>query len=251
MAALSATDAPSRHRGTGVSGLLPRGIAVYAIRCLGVLRHSQSTRNRDRSGPQASSVGRGKGLRLVESLPHWSLQTRKKPSRFVGSLKTRDSVRSTSTQRPLQHSACRRGLSTPRRAQRFQTLKYAPAIFQEEINGGPDLRIAVVGDRIFCCESANRRPRIGPSSISRWRTDRECVNLRLPESLKEPLRRLHARMGLSTGVYDFKLDGEAHPYFLEVNPSGQWLDMEAEGHQPLSEAVARTPGRGEGRGRKN
>ena len=37
----------------------------------------------------------------------------------------------------------------------------------------------------------------------------------------------------------FRLDPSGTPYFLEVNPSGQWLDLELEANHPISEAWAR------------
>lgn len=120
---------------------------------------------------------------------------------------------------------------------RFDALKYAPTIFQEEIAGGLDLRIAVVGSRVFCCEWRGALPDRRFVDI-RLEEGQRMYPGRLPRALEDPLLDLHTRLGLTFGIYDFKLDSSGRPYFLEVNPSGQWLDMEVEGKQPISTALA-------------
>jgi hypothetical protein len=120
--------------------------------------------------------------------------------------------------------------------ERFDAVKYAPTIFQEEVVG-IDLRIAVVGSQIFCCE---------------WRglsSDRLSVDIRLadgvkmypcqmPLGLSAPLLSFQKRLNLDFGIYDFKADDAGRSFFLEVNPSGQWLDMEIHGGQQVSESLA-------------
>ncbi|GAA5524411.1 hypothetical protein Maes01_00968 [Microbulbifer aestuariivivens] len=117
-------------------------------------------------------------------------------------------------------------------------IKFAPTTFQERITGGTDLRIAVIGNSIFSSE---------------WRShegDFDSVDIRMeegvrmwpckcPKSIESKILQLHKALGLTFGVYDFKVNGEGTPYFLEVNPSGQWLDMELESEHPISEAWAR------------
>ncbi|WP_206704665.1 hypothetical protein [Paenibacillus alvei] len=60
-----------------------------------------------------------------------------------------------------------------------------------------------------------------------------------PNSIYEPLLLFHEKMGLTFGVYDFKVDQNGTPFFLEVNPSGQWLDMELQAGHPISGTWAR------------
>jgi hypothetical protein len=121
---------------------------------------------------------------------------------------------------------------------RFAALKYAPALFQEEISGGPELRIAVIGSEIFCCEWFEGRPDRRFVDI-KVQDDLKLHQTTLPSCLQSPLRNLQDRLGLAIGVYDFKVDEAGRPFFLEVNPSGQWLDMEVEGREPVSESLAR------------
>ena len=117
-------------------------------------------------------------------------------------------------------------------------LRYAPAIFQERIKGGSDLRIAVIGQRVFVTEWYDETDYSDIPDI------RFMANLRMrpvtcPESIHSKILEFHRALGLTFGVYDFKVDEHNVPFFLEVNPEGQWLDLELEAKHPITEAWAR------------
>lgn len=119
--------------------------------------------------------------------------------------------------------------------ERLPSLRYAPGIFQEYVDG-TDLRIAVLDRLVFCCEW--RPAERGTYSDVRLAEGARMWPAPVPKNLAKPLLRLHRRLGLTFGIYDFKARGD-ELLFLEVNPSGQWLDMELEGLCPLAEAWAR------------
>lgn len=120
---------------------------------------------------------------------------------------------------------------------RFASLVYAPSLFQAEVTGGVDLRVAVIGEAIFCCEwrGSSRERSFADVKLE---DDLRMYPAAFPAGARTQLLSLHARLGLKLGIYDFKLDAAGVPFFLEVNPSGQWLDMEIEGGQPVSMALA-------------
>ncbi len=121
---------------------------------------------------------------------------------------------------------------------RLAALELCPTTFQERIAGGPDLRIAVVGDRVFAAEW---RRADGVRDSVDVRLDREArlFPVEPAAGFRRRLVALHRTLGLSLGVYDFKVDGAGVPYFLEVNPAGQWLSLEVEAGHPVSECLAR------------
>lgn len=121
--------------------------------------------------------------------------------------------------------------------QRFASLKYAPTLFQAEVSGGVDLRVAVVGETIFCCEWRGSDKERHFADI-KLENDPRMYPAVFPAGARTELLNLHRRLGLRLGIYDFKLDTAGTPFFLEVNPSGQWLDMELEGGQGVSLAIA-------------
>lgn len=129
-------------------------------------------------------------------------------------------------------------LFEPHDRDRIETLRFAPTLFQEFIVGGVDVRIAVVGDAVFAAEW---RPAEGPRPVVDVRLHADMRMWAMPVSTAVRDSLLHAQraFGLSIGIYDFKLDADGRPWFLEVNPSGQWLDLEFQAGHPVSAAVAR------------
>jgi hypothetical protein len=122
--------------------------------------------------------------------------------------------------------------------ERLPSLKIAASTFQERITGGIDLRIVVIGDRIFAAEWRPAVPRSDVIDI-RFESNSRMSATECPSSIVGPLLQLHRDLGLVFGVYDFRTDQDGTPYFLEVNPSGQWLDLEIEAGYPISEIWAR------------
>jgi len=122
--------------------------------------------------------------------------------------------------------------------ERLDSLAYCPTVFQERIVGGSDLRVAVVEKQVF---PARWGPAGGPTQFADVRADHSArmQACSFPEEYLRPLLNLHASLGIRIGIYDFKLDQAGIPYFLEVNPSGQWLDLELQARHPISSAIAR------------
>jgi hypothetical protein len=120
---------------------------------------------------------------------------------------------------------------------RMDTLRYSPTILQERIRGGVDLRVAVVGSHVCVCEW---RDPDGNHDAVDIRSEHGVRMWNAPCSpvLQEQVLRIHQALGLTFGVYDFKRDVSGELFFLEVNPSGQWLDMEIEGGHSISELWA-------------
>jgi glutathione synthase/RimK-type ligase-like ATP-grasp enzyme len=122
--------------------------------------------------------------------------------------------------------------------ERLDSLRFAPIILQERIIGGPNIRVVVAGSNIFSAEWRSENEPGDPVDIR----DDECATMwrtELPDPFKALLLRLHQELGLVFGVYDLKYGSSGALYFLEVNPSGQWLDLEYQAELPVSETWAR------------
>jgi glutathione synthase/RimK-type ligase-like ATP-grasp enzyme len=113
-------------------------------------------------------------------------------------------------------------------------LVLAPEIFQEAICDGRELRITMVGSRIFAAEF---RP---GADIVDGRTDLVTAYRahQLPASVEEQLHALMARFGLVYATIDMKLTDAGDYVFLEVNPQGQFLYIELLTDLPIAAAVA-------------
>jgi glutathione synthase/RimK-type ligase-like ATP-grasp enzyme len=114
--------------------------------------------------------------------------------------------------------------------------RLCPTIFQRFIEG-LDLRITVVGDQVFAM-AEEHSGECDPVDI---RLDFHAFRraFDLPPEYREKILALHRSLNLLFGAYDCKLDGDGMLWFLEVNPSGQWLWAEVEAQLPISECLAR------------
>lgn len=119
----------------------------------------------------------------------------------------------------------------------LDSVRFAPIIFQEFVPAGADLRITIVGDRIFpaAIESGQSRYAVD------FRMDLENVPITetvLPPEVERSLRALMSRLGLVYGAVDMRRTPEGRHVFLEINPAGQWLFVEARTGQAISAALA-------------
>ncbi len=115
-------------------------------------------------------------------------------------------------------------------------VRYAPIIFQEYVEG-VDVRVTVVGQRVFAAEIDARSTRY-PTD---FRLDFERARVepvRLLARLEKAILRLVGALGLSCAAVDLRRDERGRYFFLEANPSGQWLFVEQRTGQPITEAVA-------------
>jgi len=120
----------------------------------------------------------------------------------------------------------------------LQNVKYSPVIFQEYIPAEVDLRITIVGDQIF--------PAAVHSQQTSYKVDFriDIANARitpteLPADVQERLHALMSTLGLQYGAVDMRRTPEGDYVFLEINPAGQWMFIEAHTQQPIAACMAR------------
>lgn len=119
----------------------------------------------------------------------------------------------------------------------LEQLRLSPVIFQEYIRADADLRVTVVGDRIFPAAIDSRgtdyevdfRMSLGQSRVS------PCT---LPPEVESRLFALMKRLGLIYGAIDLRRTPEGEHVFLEVNTGGEFLFIEDRTGQKITEAVA-------------
>lgn len=119
---------------------------------------------------------------------------------------------------------------------RLDLVRLAPVIFQEYIEG-VDLRITVVGDRVFAAEIDARRTSY-PFDMRMVLGESDVKPVELPAQVHSALLRLQRRLGLAYGAIDMRRTADGRWYFLEVNPAGQWLFVEQRTGLPISQAMA-------------
>jgi hypothetical protein len=119
-----------------------------------------------------------------------------------------------------------------------RSVSLAPVIFQQNLAKQVEIRVTVVGKRVFAAE-------IHSQSTRRTRQDWRRYNLErtphfkhtLPPDLADRCAALVERLGLRYGAIDLVLAPDGQYTFLEINPSGQWEWIEAMTGLAIDDAV--------------
>ena len=117
---------------------------------------------------------------------------------------------------------------------------HIPMIFQEQIEKEFDIRITVVGDRVF--STAIYSQEYKETSLD-WRlSDHFKISLRqelfeLPKEIELKCLKLTQHFHLKYSAIDMIKAKDGSYYFLELNPNGQWAWLEQVAGHPIRDAL--------------
>jgi MvdD-like protein with pre-ATP grasp domain/ribosomal protein S6-L-glutamate ligase RimK-like protein len=118
-----------------------------------------------------------------------------------------------------------------------QSIRLSPSIFQEYVDKNFDLRVTVVGERVFAAKIETTLPPDTPD----WRAcspeELRHSLYHLPVSVERACIDLVRLLNLDFGAIDFAVDKRGEIYFLEINPNGQWAWLETILALPISAAL--------------
>lgn len=104
-----------------------------------------------------------------------------------------------------------------------QEVRYAPCLLQERLVRRSELRVTVVGSRVFGVEIGSRNAGLGHED---WRHScREEFPLRpypLPAVISDRCLALCRHFGLAFATFDFAVAPDGDHVFLEIDPHGEW-----------------------------
>jgi hypothetical protein len=115
---------------------------------------------------------------------------------------------------------------------------HGPIFIQTYVEKDFDVRVTKVGGATF----AHRIVTGSTTAPVDWRLDGyqhkelRFVPIQLPENIESRINTYLARLNIDVGCFDFSVAPDGEWYFLECNPTGQWLWAEFETQQPISEA---------------
>lgn len=116
-------------------------------------------------------------------------------------------------------------------------IRITPGVFQELIPKAYELRVTVVGARIFAVriDSQSRR-----ESLIDWRRlpFEADAAVDLPGEVESRLHAFMREFGLVYGAFDFIVTPEGRYVFLEINPAGQYMWIESKLGLPITAALA-------------
>ncbi|QEH43170.1 MvdC/MvdD family ATP grasp protein [Chitinophaga sp. XS-30] len=117
---------------------------------------------------------------------------------------------------------------TTEHLEQLEQLQYCPMVFQEKLEKSLELRVTIVGKKIFSFAIDSQKI---PASRVDWRKEGAALaedwqSHPLPSAIERSLLALMDMYGLNYGAIDLILTPEGKYYFLEVNAAGEffWLD---------------------------
>jgi glutathione synthase/RimK-type ligase-like ATP-grasp enzyme len=119
-----------------------------------------------------------------------------------------------------------------------RAIAMAPMILQREVAKRSDIRVTVVGNRVF---AASIESQGSAASEGDWRQGDGAAlphaAIQLPEAVHEQCVELVRAMNLLYGAIDLIHGQDGEYWFLEINPNGQWAWIETRTGQPIAAAI--------------
>jgi glutathione synthase/RimK-type ligase-like ATP-grasp enzyme len=169
------------------------------------------------------------------------------PDAFLESYERRRGGMITKRARPSQRLAAADGETVvrytepvrPRDLVHVEDLRLCPLIVQHAVPKRLELRVTVVGSRVFAAaihSQASHHTRLDWRRYDLVRTPIEPFPL--PLEVEERCLALVRHLGLRFGAIDLVLTPDDQFVFLEINPNGQYLWIERATSLPISDAIA-------------
>lgn len=117
----------------------------------------------------------------------------------------------------------------------LENYNLTPCIFQEYIEKEYELRITVVGNKIFSAKVDSQK--LEETKID-WRKKKIPFEpYLLPSEISEKCLALTQKLNLSFGAIDIIRNKNGEYVFLEINPNGQWAWLETEAGLKISDEI--------------
>ncbi len=123
----------------------------------------------------------------------------------------------------------------------FDEIRMAPVMVQEYIPKSVELRVTVVGEKVFACAIDSQNSERTKDDWRRYDFDNvKHSPHNLPLDIQNKLVALLRFWGLGFGACDLILTPSGEYIFLEINPNGQWYWIEQLTGMPIAKAIAET-----------
>ena len=116
-------------------------------------------------------------------------------------------------------------------------MAYAPCILQERLSKKEELRVTIVGDRVFAVEIDSQSTTHGKEDINRSsKSELPKKSVVLDEKTNKRCIALVESFGLKYAALDLVMDKNEVLYFLDLNPTGDWWWMK----HPISLSITKS-----------
>lgn len=117
----------------------------------------------------------------------------------------------------------------------IDNFELTPCIYQEKIEKKIELRITVVGKKLFA--AAVKSQENENTKIDWRRDDLIFFPIEIPNDIEKICLQLVENLNLKFGAIDMILDSNGNYIFLEINPNGQWAWIETQTGLEISNAI--------------
>lgn len=129
-------------------------------------------------------------------------------------------------------------LVTEKTIKHLHEVTNAPCLFQENIPKKADIRVTVVGDKIFS-HAINSQSSLLSKIDFRKEIELPFENFDFPEKTATALLKMIQSWGMIFATCDFVLNPEDKLIFLEANVTGNWLWLEDIDNHPILDEIIR------------
>jgi hypothetical protein len=119
-------------------------------------------------------------------------------------------------------------------------IKICPTYFQKFINKSADIRVTVIGNKVFPAQILSQE--YNETKIDWRKAERiklKYEKIELSQTLTDLCIKLTKKLGLNFGAIDFVKDDMGNFIFLEINPNGQWAWIEKQLNYSLSYEISK------------
>lgn len=158
--------------------------------------------------------------------------------RFIAKSKTEIVYKGLSQPHMVPGTALFTGLLTKETLANLDLIRLTPGIFQERVEKAYELRVTVVGSKIFPVKIDLQKNRDAQLDWRRALHDVAYEAVDLPREIEEKIFAFMRTFGLFYGAFDFIVTPEGRFVFLEINPSGQYMWLECAADLGITTALA-------------
>jgi glutathione synthase/RimK-type ligase-like ATP-grasp enzyme len=129
---------------------------------------------------------------------------------------------------------------TDEHLEHLDTIRCTPGVFQQYVEKKVELRITVMGKRVFAAEIHSQDNELTKHDWRHCQEEAQVPHIphQLPQKLETKLVRMLEHLDLQFGAIDMILTPEDEYVFLEINPNGQWLWVDLLTDMPMVETFA-------------
>ncbi|MDF0680502.1 MAG: hypothetical protein P0116_06005 [Candidatus Nitrosocosmicus sp.] len=119
----------------------------------------------------------------------------------------------------------------------FEDIVYAPVIFQEKIENDSEIRVTVIGDKIFACK-LSIKDKSKYSDLHKIRESKIIFEeINLGKKMEKQCIKLNRELGLHVSSIDLIQSKNGELFFLEINPIGDWYWIEKHTNLPITKSM--------------